>query len=263
MNVWNAYGAKIANRGGTKHGAAYKREVQFLNNHLPDTLSYHNVLIFTPDYGYNIDSDEMRSAAIFQDVSIVDSDNLDEKSIFSLPGEDITHGSLVFWMDNYWLVTEKDANATMYARAKLVQCNYLLRWVTDQNEIIEQWCIVEDGTKYLTGELEDRNFITTRGDSRLSLTIARNSKTAALGRENRFLIDDPESKVKLAYALTKPFKLGGTYQHRGVYKFVLQEVNTTEDDNQDLRIADYYKHFSRTDYPTPGAANSDGGRNWL
>lgn len=100
----------------------------------------------------------------------------------------------------------------------------------------------------LTGEYEDRNFIVTRGDSRVAITIARNADTAKLGRLDRFLIDDPESEHKLAYALTKPLKFAGTYgktteELNGVYKFVLQEVVTTDDDNEELGIADYYRHF--------------------
>lgn len=98
-------------------------------------------------------------------------------------------------------------------------------------------------TMDLTGEFEYRYFATTRGDSRIAITIAKNPQTAKLGRTNRFLIDDDASPVKLAYTLTKPFKLTGIYGDEGVFKFVLQEINTTDDDNQDERIADYYKHY--------------------
>ena len=97
----------------------------------------------------------------------------------------------------------------------------------------------------LTGEYEDRNFIATRGDSRIAITIARNEFTAKLDRQDRFLIDDMESKHMLAYTLSKPLKFAGVYGENGVYKFVMQEVNTTDDDNQELGIADYYKHFKR------------------
>lgn len=85
----------------------------------------------------------------------------------------------------------------------------------------------------------------TRGDSRISVQVARNKHTVALGRENRFLIDDPESPHKLAYILSKPFKTGLVYQGTGTFKFVLQEVTATEDDNHELGIADYYKHFPK------------------
>ena len=228
---WDMYTSRIGVRGNTKRNAVERKAVHTFLSYLPDNLSYTDV---------TIDGKE-------QTVAIINSDNLNEKTILSLPGEDIRHGGLVHWMDNYWLVTERDANTTLYTRGKLLQCNFLLKWVTEDKVIHEQWCCVEDGTKYLTGEFEDRHFVVTRGDSRIAVTIARNSETAKLGRHNRFLIDDPESKTMLSYLLTKPLKLGMSYGGDGVFKFVLQEVTATGDDNFELQIADYYKYFPKND----------------
>lgn len=139
MGVWDTYTNKISARGGNKHDAALKRETRMIGTKIGDNLSYHTVAI----------------DGVAQDVAIINSDNLDEKTIISLPGEYIGHGGLVHWMDNYWLITERDANITVYTRAKMVQCNHLLKWVSDDNVIHEQWCIIEDGTKYLVGEYED------------------------------------------------------------------------------------------------------------
>lgn len=77
------------------------------------------------------------------------------------------------------------------------------------------------------------------------MTISKNEHTVKFGRNNRFLIDDPDASDKLAYLLTKPLKTGKTYQGAGVYSFVLQEVVSTENDNMELGIADYYKHFPK------------------
>lgn len=231
MDTWGEYRSRIESMGGSKRGAALNRERHFLTTKLRHSLSYKEV---------QLDGDP-------QNVAVINTDNLDEKFIYALPGEDIRHGCLVFWQDNYWLVTERDADDELYVRAKMVQCNYLLKWVDANSVIHEQWCIVEDGTKYLVGTYEDRDFIVSRGDSRLGLTIAKNEHTAKLERGVRFLIDDPDADSPLAYELTKPFKLGNHYNGEGVYKFVMQEVNTTDDDNQELMIADYYKHFPRED----------------
>lgn len=231
MSVWDTYQTRLDSIGTTKRDARFRREARYLSTKAPDSLSY-----FTVD----IDGKS-------QNVAIINTDNLDEKFIYAMPGEDITHGGLVEWMDNYWLVTEKDAANELYTHAKIIQCNYLLKWVDSEHIVHEQWCIVEDGTKYLTGQYEDREFFVTRGDSRLGLTLARNEHTAKLKRGCRFLIDDADSEIMLAYELTKPFKLNGVFNNQGIYKFVLQEVNTTDDDNQALRIADYYKHFPRED----------------
>lgn len=242
MGVWDVYQDRVITMGSTKRGASLTREQRMIRNKLIHNLSYQPAPIFVASRGFNI-TPEIIATTVPQEVAIVDSDNLNEKTIFSLPGEDIANGSLVLWMDNYWIVSERDANTTVRTKAKLIQCNHLLRWVSDDDEIMEQWCVIEDGTKYLTGEMEDRWFATTRGDSRISMLIARNEYTVKFGRQNRFLIDDEDSPLKLAYALTKPLKRGWAYNGEGVFKFVLQEVNTTDDDNQDLGIADYYKHF--------------------
>lgn len=264
MGVWDVYESRVEARGVTKRDAQLKREKRVINSRLPDNLSYQNVTIFSAENGFNIHSAEAQAAAVSQNVAIINSDNFSEKTIISMPGADIDHGALVSWMDGYWIVTERDANTTVYTKAKMVRCNYLLKWVSAEDEIIEQWCIVEDGTKYLTGEYEDRNFIVTRGDSRISVTVARNSETVRLSRDDRFIIDDPESPSPLAYALTKPLKLGSSYNNEGVFRFVLQEVVTTDYDNLDNRVADYYRHFAKpSQEPDDDTPDEAGKKVWL
>ena len=240
MGIWDTYQSRADVHGDTKRITAYNREVRILQAKTKDNLSFYTV---------TIDGKE-------QDVSIINSDNLNEKTIISLPGEDLKHGGLVHWMDNYWLITERDANTTVYTKCKMIQCNHLLKWVSRDGIIHEQWCIIEDGTKYLTGELEDRNFVVTRGDSRIAMAIARNEDTIKFDREFRFLIDDPETEHKLAYLLTKPLKLGSTFNGNGIFKFVLQEVTATADDNHEMGIADYYKYFPKNSTGTETPAET-------
>ena len=98
------------------------------------------------------------------------------------------------------------------------------------------------------------------------MTLPRDKETVKLGRENRFIIDDYEAPDPLAYRLTKPFKLGATFNDMGVVRFVLSECNTEDDDNIDLHIADYYKYFPRETDGTiaePGSTEVNGRRVWL
>lgn len=236
MSAWDLYNIRVTNSGSNKYDASKKREVRLIKNRIKDNLSF---------FAVNIDG-------IKQEVSIINSDNLNEKDILSMPNESLKCGSLVEWMSNFWLITETDANNVLYTKAKMVQCNYLLKWIDSDGTINEQWCVVEDGTKYLTGTYEDRSFIVTRGDSRVAVTLPKNEKTTKLNRESRFLIDDPSSDVMLAYSLTKPLKIGSVYNGEGIYSFVLQEVASTDYDNHELGIADYYKY-----YPREGSGNSN------
>ena len=270
MDAWSIYQSRMDVHGNSKRTAAKNVTLSRINTRVPENLSYTTAEIYPMEYGFNIDSYEAQDNKIIQNVSIINSDNLNEKTIISMPGEDIELGSLVHWMDNYWLVTERDANTTVYTKAKLIQCNHILKWLSDDGVIMEQWCVVEDGTKYLSGELEDRNFVVTRGDSRISIQIARNKHTVRFGRERRFLVDDVDSPHKLSYALTKPLKVGISYNQQGTMKFVLQEVTATEDDNHELGIADYYKFFPREEVkPEPPAPpvmeeeKTDGKKVWL
>lgn len=155
MGAWDIYQNRIMAHGSTKHDATYIREARFVESRLPDNLSYHQALVYPSEYCYNIKEEPNASQSFYQDVAIINSDNLNEKTMISMPGDDIFLGSLIYWMNDYWLVAERDSNATVYVKTKLLQCNHILKWLTEDNKIIEQWCVVEDGTKYLTGEVED------------------------------------------------------------------------------------------------------------
>lgn len=131
----------------TKRSAALSREAHTIWSKLRDSLSYHTVKIYDAEHGFTPLCEEDPPTPFTQDVAIINSDNLNEKTIIAMPGQDIEHGSLIYWMDNHWLVTERDANDEVYTKAKMVQCNHQLRWVEDYGHIYEQWCIIEDGTK--------------------------------------------------------------------------------------------------------------------
>ncbi len=79
----------------------------------------------------------------------------------------------------------------------------------------------------------------TIGDARLALTIGKDEDTIELQRGLRFIIDDTDSEAALAYQITKPNKLFNVYNGKGVFRFILNEVNLTKEDNLALRIADF------------------------
>lgn len=139
MGVWDIYDSRIAAKGSTKRGATIKREKRYIYEHLVDNPSYHDCIV----------DGEPRVCGI------IDTDNLDKKTIISMPNEDLRHGALVEWMDNHWLIIERDVNTTMYTKCVMQQCNYFLKWIDPDGKICGQWAYVNDSTKYLTGELED------------------------------------------------------------------------------------------------------------
>ncbi len=220
MSVWESYIERIS-QTGTMRDALVEQAKNSIAQMIYDSPSCHNV---------HIDGLE-------QHVSITHTQDFNEKRICSVPGEHLVHGGLVCFADSHWLITELDADNEIYDRGLMLRCNHMLRWIGKDGKLKEQWCVVEDGTKYLIGEYTER--VMAIGDARIALTIAKNKDTEELCRGVRFLIDDPDSEAVLAYQITKPNKLFNVYNGKGVFKFILNEVQLTPDDHKALRIADY------------------------
>lgn len=237
IDIWKLYESRFhsfdSQIGSVRRSIALDRARNRLSNKLPHSLSYTDMLI----------------GDILQQVAVVDTTDFDTKKIFSMPGEDIPHGSVVEWSNAVWIVTEVDAHNEVYTSGKMRQCNYLLKWIDGNGNLISKWSIVEDGTKYLIGERAEP--VMAIGDARIAITLGKDRDTSLLNRGKRFLVDDLDSNDVLAYQITKPNKLFNVYNGRGVFRFILKEVNLTDNDNVELRIADYYNWKPKTPASTP------------
>lgn len=244
MGAWEAYEARYGISGSST--SSVRRSVMMehtkdrFRRKIVESLSYQEVML----------GDRMISIAI-----INDSDNINDKTIYAMPDERLPHGQIIDWADSKWLVTEANALVDPVQSGKMRRCNYRLRWINDSGMIISKWCVVEDGTKYLIGEREED--VIGVGDSRLSVIIGKDQDTAHLSRQQRFLIDDPDSDDVLAFRITKPNKLMQVYNGVGVYRFIMREESQTDNDNPELRIADYYSWYPKGSAPVPDVQKTD------
>lgn len=220
MSVWDTY-IERASQVGTMRDALVEQAKTSIAQMSYDSPSCRHVKI-----------DD-----VWQYALITHQQAMNEKRICSIPGEHLHHGGIVDFKDSKWLITELDADDEIYDRGLMVRCNYLLKWIGSDGELKEKWCVIEDGTKYLIGEASEDTM--SIGDARIALTIAKDRDTDELCRGARFLIDDLDTRKPLAYQITKPNKLYNVYDGSGVFKFILNEVQLTRDDNVELRIADF------------------------
>jgi len=247
MNMWDSYNARLVINGASRRESALTRTQRYINRKLSSSLSYQSVTV---------------NDAV-QNVSIIDTEELDIKTICALPGESLVHGGILDWEENKWIITEVDAHNEVYEKGVIQQCNHLLRWRDSDGNIIEKWSIVEDGTKYLIGEKQED--IMSVGDARIAVTVPKDSDTIKLRRGNRFLIDDVDTGEVLAYQITKPNRLYNIFNNKGIFRYILKEVNPTDNDNLELRIADYYQPVMNTStdsYPDIVDKN-DGKKVWI
>lgn len=220
MSVWEAYIERIS-QAGTMRDALVEQARSSIAQMSYDSPSCRHV---------KIDN-------VWQYALITHRQEINQKRICSIPGEHLHHGGIVDFASSKWLITELDADNEIYDRGIMVRCNYLVRWIGSDGKLKEKWCVIEDGTKYLIGEYaEDTMAI---GDARIAMTVAKDMDTNELCRGARFLVDDPDTNKPLAYQITKPNKLFNVFNGEGVFKFIMNEVQLTKEDNVELRIADY------------------------
>ena len=238
MSVWSTYEARL----GVSNNSSGDSKRNSVLDHAQDRIS-RKILALMSYNTVKVDGKEKQ-------VSVKDvAEDYATKKIFSMPGETLPHGRLIEWEDSMWLVTEVDAHHALYTEGVMRRCNYYLRWIDGDGNIIGRWCVVEDGTKYLIGE--KTGDMMAIGDARIAITIGKDSDTNKLSRGRRFLVDDMDSDEVLAYQITKPNKLFNVYNGMGVFRFILNEVNLTDDDNVDIRVADYYSWKPRTEIHKP------------
>lgn len=239
MDPWTTYTARLDSGGDESHTTSLDHNRSAIQRRIKANLSYKQAFIGDKE--------------IY--LAVTDSDELNTKNVYSMPGEDLPHGAVIRWADSMWLITERDAHRELYTKGVMKQCNYILKWINTDGDVVSRWCIVEDGTKYLIGEKSED--MMSVGDARIAVTIGKDPETSQLNRGRRFLIDDLDSNDVLAYQITKPNKLYNIYNGAGVFRFILSEVNATDDDNKELRIADYYNWKPRIERPVPDIKTDD------
>lgn len=219
--IWEDYESRRTIIGRSKHDKRVEHTRLSMKRRMLDSPSCRMVKINGKD----------------QVVMIVHKAELNQKKIFSLPGEHLVHGGIVDFCDSKWLICEMDGDNIIYDKAIMKRCNHVLRWINKDGELIERWCVVEDGTKYLIGE-KQKQFITI-GDARIAVTLAKDVETMRLERGARFIVDDPDADEKLVYEITKSNRMYNMYDGIGVYRYILHECTLEDGDNISQGIANY------------------------
>ena len=77
-------------------------------------------------------------------LNIISATVMNQKIIHTLPGEDFTIGSIVYWSNSHWLITERDAEDDITVRGRIQICQKQITWQDDStNEIRSLWATVE------------------------------------------------------------------------------------------------------------------------
>ena len=226
MVNWALYTDRLQAHGVTARDRTRNYAIKNIDTLLPNSVAYMTASVTMPN----------ETVSFSQDFAFLKSDDYAIKYICTLPGESITCGALIEWMEHLWLVTDMDVDDDIYMKGTITKCNYMLNFTLPDGTEVSKPSYIRDVTKYLVGENEKK--MVTVGDSRMSVTVAKDYDTDHIKRGTRFLIDDPDADHKVAYEVTKVDRVTGILDGSGIYKFLVCETNVRETDDIEDMVSD-------------------------
>lgn len=233
MANWDLYNSQLNCQGSNRRERAINQTQRSILKRSVRSPAYKTVLI---------DGEE-------QDVVITSRAELYQKKINALPNEHIYAGSIVEWNGRHWIITETDCEDDVYQRGLMFQCNVYLQWQKDDGTIIGRYGYSEDITQYATGVVDNKIFNSIQ--FALKIKFPMDEETVKLRRDRRFLLDVITDKPN-AYILSNRNVLTENYLPQPVdekYNFdgrgkvlmlTLTQTQLTQNDNEELMIADYF-----------------------
>lgn len=152
-------------------------------------------------------------------------------------------GMYVKYKNRYWIIVGLVDDNTMYEKAIMVLCNYLLTWLNDENKVVQRWINASSASQYNNGETSTQFFF-VRSDQLLIIT-PNDDECILLGSGRRFIIDGRckvyEKKLNnvldcdisnpvITYKLTRSDSILFDYQDSGHYEFLAYQDEQHEDD---------------------------------
>ena len=200
-----------------------------------------------------LDKDKaIKTKAIVQGNSPTRNGLFDSRQIICYSGT-LKIGNYVGVGQDIYLITELPGNNQIYDFAWMNYCNYPLRWINDNGDIIERPCYLVDSTRYSSGELATRDLVL--GNIRIELFLPKDSETIKLTRRRRFIVDDYEHaqiNLPVVYKITKPILVERRNDEGAVFKYIMAEdAYNASVDNRALMIADYWSLVTEDGVPTP------------
>lgn len=234
------YTARINLRGTTQRERIKNRLISNLNNKLPDSLSYKNVLLNGEETQLIINSSTKPYYKEFQ----------------SLPGQYIESGDYVEWSNRVWLVSEADSDDEIYIDGKLYECNYQLHWQNKDGKIISKWAYIENASAYNNGEEYSR--VITLASNQFMVWMPVDDDTIVLRNGKRIFVDNYMDEPS-CYNVTRPDNVSMKFGNKGCTYYIFTQTETNKDtdklieleDGTKVWIANYNAQCSSTLPPQP------------
>ncbi|MBC5688212.1 hypothetical protein H8S37_04620 [Mediterraneibacter sp. NSJ-55] len=158
-------------------------------------------------------------------------------------------GMYIFFENRYWLITGYPGNNTIYEKATIIVCQYLLRWQNKSGDIIERWTNYTSASKYDVGENGNNTIFLTSNN--YTILVPYDDETINL-EGKRVFIDTNKSNPRKVFKITRSDDVLYDYgeEHGRLLSLIADKTELNlETDNCELMICDYISP-STSDIPS-------------
>lgn len=210
--------------GPTQRDRIIKKSVKDQNKLAPVSPSYKDVTI-----------DD-----IPRKLNIISSTVMDQKIIHTLPGEDFSIGSIVYWSKSHWLITERDPEDEITVRGRIQICRKEIKWQDDNSHKIHSlWATVEK--PYYSNLEENKQMSYSTREFRIQMPFDEYSANLNIGKRLMLeIINDVPKTYRITSVDQMTSRINYNNEQVGFLSFnVEQDLYNPETDSAEKMICNY------------------------
>lgn len=213
------YTARMNLHGATQRERMLNRTKINLQNKLPNSLSYKDVLL-------NGDKTQL---------IINTSTKPYFKEFESLPDQKVLAGDYVEWANSTWLVLNADCDDEIYTDGNLRQCQHRIHWQKSDGTIVSRFAYIENASAYNNGETGNNTI--TLESNQFMVYLPYDDETAELDNGIRIHMSRSNRKCK-PYDLTKPDDITYGFGEKGVLNIIFTQTQYNQDKDKLITLDD-------------------------
>jgi hypothetical protein len=174
----------------------------------------------TNDSGYN------QEQVVIQDFTNPLNEYREDRKIFFDTNSIAQRGSFILYKNRYWLILTKVESNEAYLNAKITECENILKWKNESDDLQEQPAYITEKSKTSVGVNDGKHMII--GNTEYIIWLQKNPETEKITRDKRFIFNN------LAYKVVYVDHVSRT----GVVGLIVEEDQINENyDNKEEGIA--------------------------
>lgn len=193
-------------------------------------------------YNYDLSESEIAKAIVLGSVQDTRLKTMNRQIL--VPIGSVHTSNIVKYKNLYWLVIGLVDDNSVYSKAVMVICNYLLTWADADGNIFQRWSNVSSASQYNNGETST-NQLTVTSD-RLLVLMPDDDASIMLSQGQKFIIDkrckvyeknfakenfesDTSNYVEV-YEITREDSVLFDYQIEGHHEIMVSKTEKADDD---------------------------------